>query len=210
MEKLENIVACNLTYLRKQAKLTQLEFGEKFNYSDKTVSKWELGTLMPSVDVLKEIADFYNVSVDYILTEHKTQKEFESEIAKVVNPKEKIIFIALAVTIAWVIAAVIFAVGRISKEAAQDITKQIFYEKYWIAFLWAVPASFIIMAYFTRRFFKGSILPLSFLSCFIWTLLASIYTHITIFFNQSNYWFLFIVGVPIQALLLLLILRKKN
>ena len=57
MEKLETIIASNLIYLRKQAKMTQLEFGEKFNYSDKTVSKWELGTVVPSVETLKEILD---------------------------------------------------------------------------------------------------------------------------------------------------------
>lgn len=199
MEKLETIIASNLIYLRKQAKMTQLEFGEKFNYSDKTVSKWELGTVIPSVDVLKEIADFYNVSVDYILTEHRSQKEYESEIARVVNVKDKILFIALAVTIAWCIAAVVFAFGTITKA-----------ENYWISFVWAVPASFLIAAYFTRRFFKGAELSLIFMSCFIWTLLASVYVHIGIFQSNWESWFLFIVGVPVQALLLLLMIRKKK
>lgn len=199
MEKLEQIIASNLIYLRKKAKLTQLEFGEKFNYSDKTVSKWELGTVIPSVDVLKSIADFYNVSVDYILTEHRSQKEFDSEISKVVNPKDKFLFIGLAVTIAWVVAAVIFAFGEINK-----------FTNYWIAFVWALPASFIIMAYFTRRFFRESKMHLVFFSCFVWTLLAAVYVHIGIFNSVWTYWFLFVVGVPLQALLLLLMIRKST
>ena len=68
MKNLNEIIGENLTFLRKKAGFTQLELGEKFNYSDKTVSKWEQGSVLPSVDVLKEIADFYGVSVDYILS----------------------------------------------------------------------------------------------------------------------------------------------
>lgn len=199
MEKLENIIASNLIYLRKKAKLTQLEFGEKFNYSDKTVSKWELGSVVPSVDVLKEIADFYNVSVDYILTEHHNQKEFDSEISKVVNANDKIIFISLAVTIAWCIAAVVYAVGYIGNQS-----------NFWISFIWAIPASFLIMSYFTRRFFRTSRWSLIFMSCFIWTILAAFYLHSGVINNHFDYWFLFVVGIPIQALIILLMIRKKN
>lgn len=200
MEKLESIIASNLIYLRKKANLTQLEFGEKFSYSDKTVSKWELGTVIPSVDVLKQIADFYNVSVDYILTEHQTQKEFDSEISRVVNPKDKIIFMALAVTVVWCIAAVVYAFGAM----IQSIDKS------WISFVWATPASFLVLAYFTGRFFKTSSMSLVFLSIFVWTILTAVYLHLGLIDTNWNSWFLFIVGVPVQALLVLLMLKKKN
>ena len=192
MEKLENIIAANLIYLRKKANLTQLEFGEKFNYSDKTVSKWELGTVVPSVDVLKQIADFYNVSVDYILTQHQSQKEFDSEISRVVNPRDKIIFMALAVTVVWCIAAVIYAFGFVSN----SITRS------WIAFIWAVPCSFIVLAYFSRRFFKGSLLSLIFMSVFVWTILTATYLHLGLIQLNWEYWFLFIVGAPLQLAIL--------
>ena len=43
MDTLEEIVAYNLTELRKNARLTQAELAEKINYSDKSVSKWERG-----------------------------------------------------------------------------------------------------------------------------------------------------------------------
>ena len=51
MKNLNEIIGENLTFLRKKAGFTQLELGEKFNYSDKTVSKWEQGSVLPSVDV---------------------------------------------------------------------------------------------------------------------------------------------------------------
>ena len=41
MDNINLTVAKNLSDLRKQNKLTQLEVAEKLNYSDKAVSKWE-------------------------------------------------------------------------------------------------------------------------------------------------------------------------
>ena len=55
-------IATNLVNLRKTAKLTQLEFAQKVNYSDKAVSKWEKGESLPSVEVLEHICDFYGIT----------------------------------------------------------------------------------------------------------------------------------------------------
>ena len=43
MENLKKIVSSNISRLRVLNKLTQSELGEKLNYSDKAVSKWERG-----------------------------------------------------------------------------------------------------------------------------------------------------------------------
>ena len=66
MENINIIIGKNLSNLRKQAKLTQMELAEKFNYSDKSISKWEAGDSMPSIEILNDLAKFYNVSLDYI------------------------------------------------------------------------------------------------------------------------------------------------
>ena len=49
MEKLNFIIAKNLSELRRKNKLTQLEVAEKLNYSDKAVSKWEQGEALPGI-----------------------------------------------------------------------------------------------------------------------------------------------------------------
>ena len=41
MDDLKKVVANNLIHLRQESGMTQAELGEKLNYSDKTVSKWE-------------------------------------------------------------------------------------------------------------------------------------------------------------------------
>ena len=57
----QDLLAKNLAYYRKASGLTQLELAEKFNYSDKSVSKWERGEGFPDVFVLKSLADFYGI-----------------------------------------------------------------------------------------------------------------------------------------------------
>ena len=68
MENLKNIIAKNIADLRIKNEMTQFALAEKLNYSDKAVSKWERGESIPDITVLKEIADLFNVKVDYFLT----------------------------------------------------------------------------------------------------------------------------------------------
>lgn len=56
--------------LRKERKLkglSQSELGEIFNLSKQTISSYENGGSFPGQEVLKELADFFDVSVDYLL-----------------------------------------------------------------------------------------------------------------------------------------------
>ena len=70
MEDLKQIVAKNITELRTAQNLTQAELGEKLNYSDKSISKWERGEAIPDVRVLKEMGGIFGVTVDYLICSH--------------------------------------------------------------------------------------------------------------------------------------------
>ena len=61
MTATREIIAENITALRKSARLTQAELAEKLNYSDKAISKWERGDSVPDVLVLAELAELYGV-----------------------------------------------------------------------------------------------------------------------------------------------------
>ena len=200
MEDLGQIISTNLVFLRKNAGLTQLEFGEKFNYTDKTVSRWENGSIIPSVEILKQIADFYGVSLDYLVTEHKSSKEFTSTIGKTVNPKKKIIFIALDVTVIWLIAMTIFVASMFNLGTLDPSVNH-----WWSVFLWAVPASFFLMAFLTHRWFKNLKHTMIYVSCFVWTILLAAYLS---FLYMGNYWYLFFIGIPIQVALILVVYLK--
>ena len=51
MENLNSIIGKNLQILRKKNKFTQAQLGERLNYSDKAVSKWEKGESLPPIEV---------------------------------------------------------------------------------------------------------------------------------------------------------------
>jgi transcriptional regulator with XRE-family HTH domain len=57
-----------LQELRKQKNLTQEELAERLFVSRTAVSKWELGKGYPNIDTLKAISEFFNVTVDELLS----------------------------------------------------------------------------------------------------------------------------------------------
>ena len=84
MNDLKQIIASNISKLRKQKKLTQLEFAKALNYSDKAISKWERAESIPDIIILKQIADLFGVTVDYIINEHT-----DNEKILVIEEKKK-------------------------------------------------------------------------------------------------------------------------
>ena len=56
-----------LKELRKEKELTQEQLAETLNVSRRTVSRWETGSNMPDLDLLVEMADFFDTSVDALI-----------------------------------------------------------------------------------------------------------------------------------------------
>ncbi len=57
----------NLKYLRKQRGLTQKELGLKLNLSKAVISKYENGLGFPTLDLLMQFSEYFNVTTDYLL-----------------------------------------------------------------------------------------------------------------------------------------------
>lgn len=53
--------------LREENKVTQAELARVFNTAPSTISMYEQGRRTPPAEGLEEIADYFNVSVDYLL-----------------------------------------------------------------------------------------------------------------------------------------------
>ena len=68
-----------LKQLRKSKGLTQEQLAEHFNLSSRTVSRWETGSNMPSVDMLIELADFYDVDIRQIIDGEKKSGNMDQE-----------------------------------------------------------------------------------------------------------------------------------
>ncbi len=56
-----------LKSLRKSSGYTQKELGEKLNVSGRVIGYYESNERFPDKDTLTDIADFFKVSVDYLL-----------------------------------------------------------------------------------------------------------------------------------------------
>lgn len=68
--------------LRKEAGLTQEQFGEKVGVTNKTVSRWETGTYLPPADVLLEMSKLFSVSINEILSGKRLSAEEYKEAAE--------------------------------------------------------------------------------------------------------------------------------
>ena len=68
-----------LKQLRKEKGLTQEKLAEHFYVSSRSVSRWETGSNMPDVDLLIELADFYNVYIREIIDGERKSESMDNE-----------------------------------------------------------------------------------------------------------------------------------
>lgn len=75
--------------LRKEKGLTQEQLAERMNISGRTVSRWETGRNMPDLDLLMDMADYYQVDLRELLDgerkSEKMNKELEETVVKVAD-----------------------------------------------------------------------------------------------------------------------------
>lgn len=61
----------NLKKLRKQNKYSQGDLAEKLKTTQQNISLYERGVVAPSIETLTQLADCFNVSVDYLIDYRK-------------------------------------------------------------------------------------------------------------------------------------------
>ena len=191
------IIGKNLHILRKNMKLTQLELAEKFNYSDKSISKWEKGESLPSVEVLCELAQFYGVTLDYLTKENETLETIENKKERKKNKEKpprvfpaRLMITLLSVGVIWFLATFLFV--------ALKLTLGI---NYFMSFMWAGVLSCVVLIVFNSIWGKMRYLfPI--LTVMLWLFLASV--HLQIYFPTGlNTWPVYFLGIPLQILIIL-------
>lgn len=187
---IKTTVASNLIALRKSKGLTQADVANALNYSDKSVSKWEHADSLPDISILSALADMYGVTLDYL-----THEDAEEQLAYI-NGKHKpdrerqLTIEILAVTIILLCSTVAFVYGYCFREVQYV---------FWQAYLWAIPASSILLLYFNRVWHKNILASIILKSILLWSLLLCIYLQ----FFDYKLWMIFIIGVPIEAIFIL-------
>ena len=184
MKDLRKIIGDNLTELRKRRGLTQLELAEKFNYTDRAISKWENGDTLPDVEVLYQLCEYYGVTMDYLTHEENAQfKKKDNPL----NRTNKIVITALAVSVVWMLATVIFVYFMIRRNLVL-----------WQSFIWAVPVSSLFTLYFNKIYFHRRITAFACWSLFIWSMITAAFLS----FGNYELWPLFFIGIPAQISLI--------
>lgn len=195
MQDLKPIIAKNITALRQEQKMTQIDLAEKLNYSDKAVSKWERGESIPDVMVLKTIADLFGVTLDYLLEEEhqkpEPQTQRQEECAPVSSLRSHTVVTLLSELIVWFLATVGFVVVDMiwPKHQAE-----------WLPFIYAVPVSMIVWLVFNSIWFnpRRNYLIISLL---VWSLLLA--TVLTVLVFGKSAWQLLFLGIPGQIAILI-------
>ena len=187
MKELNKIISDNLVMLRKKLGLKQSDVADKLNYSDKTVSKWETGEIIPNIENLIELCKLYDVSLEQI-----TRKMDISEVENIeqkpdYTKRNKLIISLLSISAVWVLATVVFVYALIISDFNA-----------WTVFVWAVPISFILAIIFNSLWGKKK-LNYVFISILLWSLITCIYLQ----FVKYNLIALYFIGIPGQIAILL-------
>lgn len=197
-EKLKSQIGANIATYRKRAGLTQAALGEKLNYSDKAVSKWERGESVPDVLTLMDMADHFGIPVADLLSdpneipEHADASKLERAMVQVSEKAlkrkaNKSVILGLSTCTVWFIAILTFII----------LSSFEFLEPYsMLIFVYAVPANAIVLlslrsAWRDFKWNKGLITVIA------WGALTSIYISLLAFLHV-NIWKIFLLGIPGQ------------
>ena len=70
----------NIKRLRKEKEITQEKLADQLGVSAQSVSRWELGICYPDLEMLPSIANYFGVTVDFLLSNDTISKEKDYEI----------------------------------------------------------------------------------------------------------------------------------
>lgn len=68
------LIKDNIRTLRKNEKLTQQEIAKKLEIGLRTYINYENGSVEPNIKILIKLADYFNVSVDYLIGHRQNNK----------------------------------------------------------------------------------------------------------------------------------------
>ncbi len=192
MDDVKQIIAKNITTLRRNKDITQSDLAAALNYSDKAVSKWERAESLPDITVLIKIAQYFDVTLDYLVSaEHKSKKEKLKLRSKITLQNHGLIT-GICMVLVWLVAAIVYVV----LDPIINYTNL-----YVLTFVYAVPVTFIVWLVFNSLWFNKH-RNFLIVSLLMWSILASLYITL-LMFGGINIWTVFGVGAIGQLIIIL-------
>lgn len=116
---IKEIISRNIVNLRKEKGLTQIELADALHYSNKAISKWEKGDSLPDAETLYEIAKFFNVSIEYLFTNHD-EVILNKEQANKIRKKEIIFYTSLVTIVGLLVYSFIALIFSIIPQLSRN------------------------------------------------------------------------------------------
>lgn len=189
MDELKSVIASNIIRLRTAAGMTQAELGEKLNYSDKSVSKWERAEAVPDIYVMKQMSEIFGISIDSMTGEKDT---ITPQNAQPFLPYRRSMIATLTVAGIWSAALLLF------------ILFWILGDLYWIIFVYAVPVSLVTVLVLNSVWYEGK-----YNMYIVLFLVLSVIATVYLTFLRYNWWQLLLLAIP-GALIVFLSFRIKR
>lgn len=190
MEELKPVIAKNVIDLRKSMNWTQAELAQKLNYSDKAVSKWERAESVPDISVLKEIANLFHVTIDYLVEAEHAESEAASQTVSKQRRRNRLIVALLSASLVFLIATIAFVVlGLYSGKPNR---------RPWMVYAYAFPVACVVLLVFNSLWGKRRI-NFAIITALVWGTLLAVYLS----FLSRNIWLIFMIGIPSQLIILL-------
>ncbi len=235
MQNLKPIIAKNISNLRQKKNMTQSDLADKLNYSDKAVSKWERSESIPDITVLKQIADLFEVTLDYLVSENNNEASFDnvsnfSEVEKpstsyeesytgnnnqqsddnsLASPKNRFIYLSSPLRkhgfITGISIILVWLIATLAFVVADIFTNDTIF--HWLSFVYAIPASAIVWLVFNSLWFNKR-RNYFIISLLMWSSLLSIVLSLLPF--GSKMLLILILGIPGQIIIYMWSNLKKK
>lgn len=194
MKTTKELICENLVTLRKQFKMTQMELGNQVGFSDKAISRWEKGEVIPDIPTLERLAKLYQVDISYFFQEHKVYEKNKAFLNNVLLVE------FLSIFVVWTLISVLYVITTMIPNRSGELFGR------WQLFILGAPLTCVVISVFNRRVHHNGTVFLVIRTIAIWTSITFIYCM----FLQSNFWQLYLIGIPLQAIVIALFVLLKR
>lgn len=186
----KQIISQNIAFFRKKLGLSQTALAKELQYSNKNISKWELGETTPDIFTIKKLAKIFGVSIDTLLNPISEENKQAITTKTVIPTKWKVYMMLLVNAIIFLCSCVVFYILKSVDPTQSNLG---------LVFLYALPVITLSSAIFLSCI-KKKMEPISF-SLLGW--FVALCFHIS-FIKHPNILYIYLIAAAYQILVLLM------
>ena len=76
------VLVDKIDILTKELGITRKDFAKQLDINPSTIATWRTRNILPPMETIEAIADYFKVSIEWLVTEDSTSKLFDSQKVK--------------------------------------------------------------------------------------------------------------------------------